>query len=170
MLTQLMELMLMNVFLILIILINIVSSSILALAYGQKLSLVILFSSLVPLVFIGYIQIRLKTTLDIENRDYFTKSARLASKVVLSIYTITSLTLEVDVLNEFSKMLNKIIVRLIQKILQIIMQFSMLQLLDFLVMALGFQYSSQLLVLGEYTNTQFYVIFIRILFTRQVAT
>ncbi|KFY26995.1 hypothetical protein V493_03749 [Pseudogymnoascus sp. VKM F-4281 (FW-2241)] len=149
--TQLMELMSMNVFLILIIVVNIVSSSILALAYGWKLSLVVLFGGLVPLVLAGYIRIRLETALDTENGDRFAESAGLASEAVLSIRTVSSLTLEADVLNEFSEMLNKIVS------------------LDFLVMALGFWYGSRLLISGEYTATQFYVIFIGILFAGQAA-
>jgi ATP-binding cassette subfamily B (MDR/TAP) protein 1 len=167
--TQLMELMSVNVFLILIILVNIVSSSILALAYGWKLSLVVLFGGLVPLVFAGYIRIRLETALDTENGDRFADSAGLASEAVLSIRTVASLTLEADVLNEFSEMLNKIVVRSIRKILWTMMWFSVSQSLDFLVMALGFWYGSRLLVSGEYTATQFYVIFIGILFAGQAA-
>lgn len=167
--TQLMELMSMNVFLILIIVVNIVSSSILALAYGWKLSLVVLFGGLVPLVLAGYIRIRLETALDTENGDRFAESAGLASEAVLSIRTVASLTLEADVLNEFSGMLSKIVVRSIRKILWTMIWFSVSQSLDFLVMALGFWYGSRLLVSGEYTATQFYVIFIGILFAGQAA-
>lgn len=167
--TQLMELMSMNVFLILIIIVNIVSSSTLALAYGWKLSLVVLFGGLVPLVFAGYIRIRLETALDTENGDRFAESAGLASEAVLSIRTVASLTLEADVLNEFSEMLNKIVVRSIRKMLWTMMWFSVSQSLDFLVMALGFWYGSRLLVAGEYTATQFYIIFIGILFAGQAA-
>lgn len=167
--TQLMELMSMNVFLILIILVNIVSSSILALAYGWKLSLVVIFGGLVPLVFAGYIRIRLETALETENGDRFAESAGLASEAVLSIRTVASLTLEADVLNEFSEMLNKIVVRSIRKILWTMMWFSVSQSIDFLVMALGFWYGSRLLVSGEYTATQFYVIFIGILLAGQAA-
>lgn len=159
----------MNVFLILIIIVNIVSSSILALAYGWKLSLVVLFGGLVPLVFAGYIRIRLETALDTENGDRFAESAGLASEAVLSIRTVASLTLEADVLNEFSEMLNKIVIRSIRKMLWTMMWFSVSQSLDFLIMALGFWYGSRLLVSGEYTATQFYIIFIGILFAGQAA-
>jgi ATP-binding cassette subfamily B (MDR/TAP) protein 1 len=41
--------------------------------------------------------------------------------------------------------------------------------LDYLVMALGFWYGSRLVASGEYTTTQFYVIFIGILFAGQAA-
>jgi len=167
--TQLMELMSMNIFLVLIIIINIISSSALALAYGWKLTLVVLFGGLLPLVFCGYIRIRLETALDSENGDRFAESAGLASEAVTSIRTVASLTLEDDILKEFSEMLGKIVIRSIRKILWTMLWFSVSQSLDFLVMALGFWYGSRLLISGEYTATQFYVIFIGILFAGQAA-
>lgn len=167
--TQLMELMSMNVFLILIIVVNIISSSILALAYGWKLSLVVLSGGLVPLVGAGYIRIRLETALDTENGNRFAESAGLASEAVLAIRTVASLTLETDILSEFTEMLGKIVIRSIRKILWTMLWYSISQSLDFLVMALGFWYGSRLLLSGEYTATQFYVIFIGILFAGQAA-
>ncbi|KAH8651601.1 P-loop containing nucleoside triphosphate hydrolase protein [Tricladium varicosporioides] len=167
--TQLMELMSMNVFLILVIIVNLVASSVLALVYGWNLSLVVIFGGLVPLVFAGYIRIRLETALDMENGNRFAESAGLASEAVVSIRTVASLTQEGEILNEFSEMLGKIVVRSIRKILWTMMWFSISQSLDFLVMALGFWYGSRLLVSGEYTPTQFYVIFIGVLFAGQAA-
>lgn len=167
--TQLMELMSINIFLALIIIVNIISSSSLALAYGWKLSLAVLFGGLVPLVFCGYIRIRLETALEIKNGDRFAESAGLASEAVTSIRTVASLTQEGDILDEFSQMLGKIVVRSTRKILWTMLWFSVSQSLDFLIMALGFWYGSRLLISGEYTATQFYVIFIGVLFAGQAA-
>jgi ATP-binding cassette, subfamily B (MDR/TAP), member 1 len=47
--------------------------------------------------------------------------------------------------------------------------FSLSQSLDFLVMALGFWYGSQLLSTREYNITQFYVVFTSIVFSGQAA-
>jgi len=167
--TQLQDLMSLNVFLILIVIVNIISSSIVALVYGWKLTLVVLFGGLLPLTVAGFARIRLETKLEVENGDRFAESAGLASEAVASIRTVASLALEGEILMEFSELLGKIVLRSIQKILWTMIWFSLSQSLDFLVMALGFWYGSRLVASGEYTTTQFYVIFIGILFAGQAA-
>jgi ATP-binding cassette subfamily B (MDR/TAP) protein 1 len=167
--TQLQDLMSLNIFLILVIIVNIVSSSVVALVYGWKLTLVVLFGGLLPLTVAGLARIRLETKLELENGDRFAESAGLASEAVTSIRTVASLALEGEVLKDFSDMLGKIVSRSIKKILWTMIWFSLSQSLDFLVMALGFWYGSRLVASGEYTTTQFYVIFIGILFAGQAA-
>lgn len=167
--TQLEELMSLNVFLILIIVVNVTASSTLALAYGWKLALVVLFGGLCPLILAGYIRIRLETKLETANGELFAESAGLASEAVTSIRTIASLALEGEIIKEFSDMLGNIVTRSIRKLLRTMLLFAASQSLDFLVMALGFGYGTQLVASKEYTSTQFYVIFIGVLFAGQAA-
>jgi ATP-binding cassette, subfamily B (MDR/TAP), member 1 len=166
---QLQELMSFNIFLILIIFVNIIASSTLALVYGWKLALAVIFGGLLPLVLAGFFRVRLEMKLETENEKRFAESAGLASEAVTSIRTVASLALEGEILKEFSEMLGKIVSRSIKKTLWTMLWFSASQSLYFLVMALGFWYGSQLVALGEYTTTQFYVIFIGILFAGQAA-
>ncbi|KAL8838824.1 MAG: hypothetical protein Q9170_001979 [Blastenia crenularia] len=167
--TQLQELISANVLLIFIVVINIVSSSALAVAYGWKLGLVIVFGGLPPIVMSGYLRIRLETRIQGINSERFADSASLASEAVTAIRTVASLTLEKPILEQYSAMLDSIVRRSIKSLLWTMFWFALSQSLDFLVEALGFWYGGQLLASGEYTTEQFYVIFIGVLFAGQAA-
>lgn len=167
--TQLQELISANVLLIFIVLVNIVSSSALAIAYGWKLGLVIVFGGLPPIVMSGYLRIRLETRIEGTNSERFADSASLASEAVTAIRTVASLTIERPILDQYSDMLDSIVRRSIKSLLWTMFWFALSQSLDFLVEALGFWYGAQLLASGEYTTEQFYVIFIGVLFAGQAA-
>lgn len=167
--TQLQELISANLLLIFIVLVNIVSSSALALAYGWKLGLVVIFGGLPPLLGAGYLRIRLETRMDAFSSERFSSSAALASEAVIAIRTVASLTMESLVLEQYSAMLDGIVLTTIKSTLWIMVLFALSQSMDFLVMGLGFWYGSTLLASGEYTTSQFYIIFIGVLFAGQAA-
>jgi ATP-binding cassette, subfamily B (MDR/TAP), member 1 len=167
--TQLQELISANILLIFIVLVNVVSSSVLALAYGWKLGLVVIFGGLPPLLIAGYMRIRLETKMENFSSERFSSSAALASEAVIAIRTVASLTMESLVLEQYNAMLDGIVLQSIRSTLWIMILFALSQSMDFLVMALGFWYGSQLLASGEYTTTQFYIIFIGVLFAGQAA-
>jgi ATP-binding cassette subfamily B (MDR/TAP) protein 1 len=167
--TQLQDLLSANILLIFIVFINVISSSILAIAYGWKLGLVMVFAGLPPLLISGYIRIRLETALEKENSERFADSASLASEAVLAIKTVSSLTLESAILERYNEKLSSIVKVSIKSLTWTIAFYALSQSLEFLVMALGFWYGAQLLLRGEYTITQFYVIFIGVLFAGQAA-
>ncbi|KAG4416086.1 hypothetical protein IFR04_010789 [Cadophora malorum] len=167
--TQLQDLLSANILLIFIVFINVISSSILAIAYGWKLGLVMVFAGLPPLLISGYIRIRLETALEKENSERFADSASLASEAVLAIKTVSSLTLEPAILERYNEKLSSIVKVSIKSLTWTIAFYALSQSLEFLVMALGFWYGAQLLLRGEYTITQFYVIFIGVLFAGQAA-
>lgn len=167
--TQLQELISANILLILIGLVNILSSSALAIAYGWKLGLVIVFGGLPVIIVSGYIRIRLETKIEEVNSKRFADSASLASEAVTSIRTVASLTLERLILDEYSTKLGSIVHRSIKSLLWTMFWYALSQSLDFLVEALGFWYGGHLLASGEYDTQQFYIIFIGVLFAGQAA-
>ncbi|KAI1618438.1 ATP-binding cassette, subfamily B, member 1 [Exophiala viscosa] len=167
--TQLQELISANILLVFIVLVNIVSSSALALAYGWKLGLVVVFGALPPLLIAGYLRIRLENKLEAKNSEAFSESAGLASEAVTSIRTVASLTLESHILDEYSRMLGNVVTRSVRALVWTMFWFSLSQSIEFLAMALGFWYGSRLLASGEYTTSQFYIIFIGVLFAGQAA-
>lgn len=167
--TSIQELMSFNVFLILIVVLNVISSSCLALGYGWKLGLVMVFGGLPPLIGSGYIRIRLETKLDDDNAARFAESAGLANEAVGAIRTVASLTLESDFLEEYTQMVGGVALRSIKVLTFTMIPYSLSQSIEFLVMALGFWYGSRLLASGEYTTTQFFVIYIGVLFAGQAA-
>ncbi|OQU93656.1 ABC transporter transmembrane domain-containing protein [Cladophialophora immunda] len=166
---QLQELVAFNILLIFIVVVNVVSSSILALAYGWKLGLVVVFGALPPLLLSGYLRIRLETKLESQVSDKFAESAGLANEAVSSIRTVASLTLEAHVLEEYSQMLSNIVLKSTRSLVWTMFWFSLSQSIVFLAMALGFWYGSRLLSTGEYSTGQFYTIFVGVLFAGQAA-
>ena len=167
--TDIQELVSANILLIFIVLINVVSSSVLALAYGWKLALVVIFGALLPILVAGYLRIRLEVKLQEKNSANFSDSAGLASEAVASIRTVASLTLESQILEEYAALLGNIVLRSTKALIWTMFWFSLSQSIEFLAMALGFWYGSRLLSTGEYSTTQFYVIFVGVLFAGQAA-
>ncbi|OAL44084.1 putative ABC transporter [Pyrenochaeta sp. DS3sAY3a] len=165
--TSLQELMSGNLGLMFNILVNIIASSALGIAFGWKLGLTLVFGGLTVIVAAGYYRIRLDQKLEAATEDQFASSAGLATEAVTSIRTVSMLTLETAILREYSDTLQSIVSKAIRNLVVTLIPYSLSQSADFLVMALGFWYGSQLIAKGEYDVTQFFVIFIAIVFGGQ---
>ena len=167
--TALQEMQSQNLGLILNLMVNVVSSSALGIAYGWKLGLTIVFGGLSVLIAAGYVRIRLDQKLEASVEDQFASSAGLATEAVTSIRTISSLTLEASILHEYSQALEDIVAKVIRSLVLTLIPYALSQSVDFLIMALGFWYGSRLVGSGEYTVTQFFVIFVAVIFSGQGA-
>ena len=167
--TALQELMSQNLGLILNVAVNVVSSSILGIAFGWKLGLTIVFGGLTILISAGYVRIRMDQKLEAETGDQFADSAGLATEAVTSIRTISFLTLEDSILRQYNLALEDIVSKVTRSLVITLIPYALSQSVDFLIMALGFWYGSQLVAKGEYTISQFFVIFIAVIFGGQGA-
>ncbi|KAI9692036.1 MAG: hypothetical protein M1820_009571 [Bogoriella megaspora] len=167
--TDLQELIGFNVALIMTITVNVVASSILAIAIGWKLGLTITLSALPVMVLFGYIRIRLQFKLEDQIGDRFSSSAALASEAVAAIRTVASLALETNVLQRYEERLQGIEKRSTKSFLWTMIWFSASQSVNFLAMALGFWYGSRLLSTGEYDSTQFFTVFTCVIFSGEGA-
>ncbi|TQV90758.1 lipid A export ATP-binding/permease protein msbA [Cordyceps javanica] len=167
--TSLQELLSINCVLILITVVNILSSVILALCYGWKLSLVLALGGLPVLVASGYIRIRLEFKFESDTADRFSKSSGLASEAVMGIRTVSSLALEQAIISRYHDSLQHIAADAISGLGWKMFFYSLSQSISLLVMCLGFWYGGQLISTGEYTASQFYVIFIAIIFSGEAA-
>lgn len=165
--TSLQELLSMNIYAIIIMILSIVSSSFLAIGYGWKLALVMIFGGLPPLVGSGYVKVRLESKLNDYNEIRFRESASLASEAVSSLRTVAALTSETDFLREYSEALSSIVARSMKSLSISTIAYSFSQAVEFLVMALGFWYGSRLMASGEYSAEHFFLIFIGVLFAGQ---
>jgi ATP-binding cassette subfamily B (MDR/TAP) protein 1 len=165
----LLELLAGNLLLIFIVLVNIVSSSVLAIAFGWKLGLVVVLGGVPLLLGSGYVKIRLDQKLENDAGERFAESAALATEAVTSIRTVASLTLESRILQEYRQTLDFIVKRSLRSFFVTLIGYALSQSLDFLIMALGFWYGSRLLASGEYDVKQFFVIFIAVIFGGQAA-
>lgn len=165
--TSLLELMSQNLGLLLNVLVNIISSSILGIVFGWKLGLVVVFGGLTLLVAAGYVRIRLDQKLEASTGEQFGSSASLATEAVTSIRTINALTLEGPILQEYNDILGNIVAKVIPGLVLTLIPYALSQSIEFLIMGLGFWYGSRLIASGEYTTQQFFIIFIAVIFGGQ---
>lgn len=167
--SNLQDLLSLNIFVYVIMILNLVSSSCLALGYGWKLSLVMVLGGLPLLLGSGYIKVRLESRLNDTNETRFRESASLASEAVSSLKTVAALSSEFDFLQEYSEALSSIVTDSIKSLSLSMIAYAFSQAVEFLVMALGFWYGSRLMASGEYTAEQFFLIFMGVLFAGQAA-
>ncbi|KAG4278916.1 hypothetical protein FPRO04_06237 [Fusarium proliferatum] len=165
--TSLTELLGLNIYVVLVMAVNITASSILALAYGWKLALVMVFAGLPLLMGSGYFKIRLESRLHESNEARFRESASLASEAVSALRTVASLTAESEFIQAYSETLSSIVAQSVKSLSISMVAYAFSQSIEFLVMALGFWYGSRLISSGEYTSEQFFLIFMGVLFAGQ---
>lgn len=132
------ELMGFTVAMILIATLGVVSCSAVALAYGWRLGVVIVFAGLPPLLLSGYIRIRLEATMDKRISKRFSTSASIASEAVNAIRTVSSLAIEPDVLERYTKELNHAVNDATKPLILVMFAFSFTQTVEYSFMALGF--------------------------------
>ncbi|KAA8645148.1 ABC transporter ATP-binding protein [Aspergillus tanneri] len=167
--TSLQELLGFNVSIIIIAIVNILSSSILAISVGWKLGLVVLAGALIPMVFCGYLRIRLEFMLEEGVSNRFSQSAALAGEAVSAIRTVASLAIEPVVLARYTEKLAGIERRSIKTFIWTTFWLSLTQSLSFLSMALSFWYGGRLLSTGEYSSARLYIVVIGAILSGEAA-
>lgn len=168
--TSIQELMGFQLAIIIVIVVNLVASCSLALAYGWKLGLVVVLAGLPPLVAAGGIRLRIDQKMDNDNSKRYATSAALAGEAVAAIRTVSSLALETDVLERYRQHLHLVIRKTVFSTAHMMAWFALTQSIEFLFLALGFWYGCRLVSNGEYTLRQFYVVFIGVFFSGQSAS
>lgn len=136
--TSLQELLSMNIALMIVNLVNLLSSSILAIVTGWKLGLVLVFGALPVLVGSGYMRIRLEFKFDDDKAELFASSSALASEAVMAIRTVSSLALEGAIIDRYRKSLEGIAKHSIGSLGWKMLFYSLSQSISFLAMGLGF--------------------------------
>jgi ATP-binding cassette subfamily B (MDR/TAP) protein 1 len=174
--TSLQELLGFNIGIILMAFVNIFSSSILSIAVGWKLGLVVLAGAMIPITFCGYLRIRLEMQLEQSNGDRFAESAALAGEAISAIRTVASLAIEPVILERYTGILSGIARRSIRGLVWTTASLALTQSLSLLSMALSFWYGCSLIVVhftrsnvryryggrllstGEYSSTRLYIV------------
>lgn len=134
----LLELMGFNIALILISTVGVLSCSVLALAYAWKLALVIVLGGLPPLLVAGYGRTRVESKMEHAISNKFSKSASLASESVMAIRTVSSLAIEMSVLDGYTRELDHAVALSFKPVMSIMFAFAFTQTVEHSFMALGF--------------------------------
>ncbi|KAH8204908.1 hypothetical protein TruAng_000947 [Truncatella angustata] len=164
------ELMGFNIALILIATVGVVSCCVVALVYGWKLAVVIVFGGLPPLLLSGYARIRLEGKLEHAISKRFSTSSSIASESVNAIRTVSSLAIEKSVLDNYTRELDDAVTLSTKPILAIMSAFAFTQSVEYSFMALGFWYGCRLVSFGELNMVNFFVAFLGVFFSGQQAS
>lgn len=132
------ELMGFNIALILSSVVGVVSCAILALSYGWRLGVVIVFAGLPPMLFAGYIRIRMESKMDGKISKRFAASASIASEAITAIRTVSSLSMEQSVLKAYTYELDQANSFACKPLLLIMLPFAFTQSVEYFFQALGF--------------------------------
>lgn len=118
--------------------INIVASSVLAVAVSWKLGVIGVFVGLPPIMLGGYARVRLETKMDDEIGQRLSVSASIASETVMAIRTVASLALENTVLKKYTDELDRAIIQASGPMFHMMIWFSLTQSVEYFVLAFGF--------------------------------
>ncbi|KAL1953812.1 hypothetical protein VTO42DRAFT_2139 [Malbranchea cinnamomea] len=158
-----------NIGLILIVIVNLLSSCTLALAYGWKLALVTIFGCLPVLFAAGFTRMRMEMQAQDRNAKLYLESARFATEAVGAIRTVSSLTLESKVYDSYGEKLRNPVKRSLKYTAIAMIFFGLSESVELAAMALAFWYGGRLLTFGEYSSENFFIIFVAIIFGGQAA-
>lgn len=132
------ELMSFMIAIILMSALNVIASSILAIAVSWKLGLVGVLVGLPPILVGGYARVKLETKMDEELGQRLSASASVASETVMAIRTVSSLAIESTVLGKYVDELDLAISKMSGPMFHMMAWFSLTQSVEYFVLALGF--------------------------------
>lgn len=101
--------------------------------------------------------------------NFFLESTRFASEAVGSIRTVSSLTLEDGIMDNYTSQLNHPVRSAYKRTAWVMLLFGLSESVDMLGNALAFWYGGKLLVSGKISSTSFFVVLIAVVFGGQAA-
>lgn len=132
------ELMGFSIAIILISMITVLVTGILSIAISWKLGLVGVFAGIPPLLFAGYLRIRVETRMDHETDVRYSTSSSVASETITAIRTVSSLALEEDVLRRYAFELDSAGRESKGPLFTLMVFFALTQSVEYWILALGF--------------------------------
>ena len=151
-----------NLGLILVVIVDIVSCSILSLAVGWQLGLVVIFGVLPVLFGAGFFRMRIEMTNQDRVSQNYLEYARFASEAVGAIRTVSSLTLEDKVLDGYRERLAGSAKHEMQTELISMILYALSESRGLAVPGLAFWYGGKLLSEGKYDVQTFFIVFISV--------
>ncbi|PFH61615.1 hypothetical protein XA68_16876 [Ophiocordyceps unilateralis] len=167
--TSLQELLSVNMELLAINAINLLSSAAVAIAYGWKLGLTLALGALPVLVAAGYVRIRLEYRFEMDTASLFARGSGIAAEAAMGIRTVSSLALEPVVVARFEEALRHVATQALAGLSWRMLFYALSQSVSYLALALGFWYGGRLVSTGEYTNAQFYTVFMAVVYSGEAA-
>ncbi|GKT94534.1 LOW QUALITY PROTEIN: ABC transporter [Colletotrichum tofieldiae] len=162
------ELMGFNVALIFVSVVGVLSCCVVALAYGWRLGVVIIFAGLPPCWLL--VTLVSEWTMETKISKRFSASASIASEAISAIRTVSSLAIESSVLENYTNELEHAISDSKRPIMLIMLPFAFTQSVEYAFQALGFWYGCRLVSFGDLTMVNFFAAFLAVFFSGQQAS
>ncbi|KAI8721825.1 hypothetical protein NCS52_00325000 [Fusarium sp. LHS14.1] len=163
------ELMGINVGLVVLAGINVLISSVLALAVSWRVAVVGVFVALPPMLLAGFARVRLEAKVDAGMSKRYATSSAVASETVMAIRTVSSLAIERSVLASYAHELDTAISTSVPGLFHMMIWFALTQSIEFFMLGLGFWWGSKLISEGKVTFYQFIASFMAVYFCGQGA-
>ncbi|KAM0490767.1 hypothetical protein ACHAP8_011235 [Fusarium lateritium] len=164
------ELMGFNIALMLVSTLSVLACCIVALAYGWRLGVVIIFAGLPPMLLSGYARLKMEAMMDVKISKRFSQSASIASEAINSIRTVSSLAIENSVLYDYNEELQHAITDSVKPICLIMLPFAFTQSVEYAFQALGFWYGCRLVSYGDLSMVNFFIAFLGVFLSGQQAS
>ena len=151
-----------NLALQILVIVDLSACCIISLAYNWRLGLVTIAAG-VPLIFsAGYIRTRMEMNNQDRVNQTYLESTRFASEAIASIRTISSLTLEKKILENYQQRIDESSKHERDYKLLSMVVYALTESVSLAICALGFWYGSKLLSQGKCDITSFFIVFISI--------
>lgn len=161
--TQLNEMMGINMALAMIAVFSIIGCVAIAFAYGWKLTLVAIFSSMPIILVASYLRYRFEIQYEKMNATVFAESSKFAAEAIGAFRTVTSLTLEDTICTRYAVLLRNHVEEATRKARLRTLVYALSDSINLLCMALTFWYGGKLLASREYSALNFVVIYVAII-------
>jgi ATP-binding cassette subfamily B (MDR/TAP) protein 1 len=156
-----------NIAVLTTVLVSLISTIALALAVGWKLALVVIFGGL-PFIFgAGVIHERMENTFEEKAAKVFETSVSFAGECVGALRTVSALNMEPLVERQFAALLSRHCKSSATYAAVAMIWFALSESIELLCMALAFWYGGRLISFHEYSTTQFFIVFVAIIFGSQ---
>lgn len=151
-----------NLALIIVVIVNVTSCTILAIAVGWQLGLVVVAGGLPVLFGSGFFRMRVEMTNHDRVSAIYLECARFATEAIGAIRTVSSLTLEQKVLDGYARKLAESARHEKRAKIVSMMLYAFSESASLAVSGLAFWYGGKLLSEGKYDVTTFFIAFISV--------
>jgi ABC-type multidrug transport system fused ATPase/permease subunit len=148
---------------------NLIGCTIIAFAYGWKLTLVALFAAL-PVILAGAIaRGRYEKQFESMNAKVFRESSQFSTESIRAFRTVAALTLEDKILHRYRILLDEHVRNAFRRAPIAVLVFALAESVELCAIALTFWYGGQLLAAGEYSVEAFLVVYVAVVLGGQAA-
>ncbi|KAK5102811.1 hypothetical protein LTS08_003612 [Lithohypha guttulata] len=148
---------------------NLIGSIIISFYFGWKLTLVAFFAAAPAILIASFVRMRYELQFETMDAKVFANSSKFATEAIGAFRTVTSLTMEESILQQYEYLLKEQVRKSTRTSTYAKLVYAFADSIDLCGMALTFWYGGQLLASREYNVLQFFVVYAAIIQGAQAA-